>query len=114
MMANKHTKKGKSWKNCTGIRKRQQNVKKAREARLAARCEYDNGNEGELVIEAPGLVQEPEGEIIFEAPKLVQEPEDGFLHPGRVMRRQKWDFATEGARGVPEVSPTKRVGQLKF
>ena len=37
-----------------------------------------------------------------------------FLHPGRVMRGQKWVFASEGARGVPEVTLTKRVGQLKI
>ena len=37
-----------------------------------------------------------------------------FLHPGRVRRGQKWVFAPEGTRGVPEVSPTKRVGQLKI
>ena len=59
------------------------------------------------------LVQELEALIIVEAANLVQELEAGFLHPGRVMRGQKWVFAPEGARGVPEVSPTKRVGQLK-
>ena len=34
-MVNKDAKKGKSWKHCRGIRKRQINVRKAIEARLA-------------------------------------------------------------------------------
>ena len=174
-MGNKDCKSSRAYRNTRGIRKRQQNLKKAREAKLAARRENDNGNEGELDIEAAGLVQEPEGEIIFEAPNLVQEPGDGFieapglvqepddefvieapglvqelvvanvhaphspspvspiggaiqdfetpfmilgflnkfLHLGRVRRGQKWVFAPEGARGMPEVSPTKMGGQSK-
>ena len=64
-MANKDAKKGKSWKHCRGIRKRQINVRKAIEARLARRGKNGNGNEGELDIEAPGVVQEPEGELFL-------------------------------------------------
>ena len=48
----------------------------------------------------------------FETPIITLSFFNKFLHPGR--RRQKWVFAPEGARGMPEVSPTKRVGQLKI
>ena len=48
----------------------------------------------------------------FETPIMTLGFFNKFLHPGRVRRGQKWVFAPEGARGMPEVSPTKRVGQL--
>ena len=48
----------------------------------------------------------------FETPIMTLGFFNKFLHPGRVRRGQKWVFAPEGAWGMPEVSPTKRVGQL--
>ena len=60
------------------------------------------------------VLYKPLALIIDGGAYLVQEPESGFLHPGRVMREQKWVFAPEGTRGVPEVSPIKRVGQLEI
>ena len=48
----------------------------------------------------------------FETPIMTLGFFNKFLHPGRVRKGQKWVFAPEGARGMPEVSPTKRVGQL--
>ena len=110
-MVNKDAKKGKSWKHCRGIRKRQINVRKSIEARLARRGKNGNGNEGELDIEAPGVVQEPEGGIIFEAPNLVQEPGDGFSEVQNLVQEPENGFiAPEGARGMPQVSSTKPGG----
>ena len=60
------------------------------------------------------VLYKPLALIIDGGAYLVQEQESGFLHPGRVMREQKWVFAPEGTRGVPEVSPIKRVGQLEI
>ena len=112
-MANKDAKKGKSWKHCRGIRKRQTNVRKAIEARLARKGKNDSGNEGELDIEAPGVVQEPEGGIIFEAPNLVQEPGDGFSEVQDLVQKPENGFiAPEGARGMPQVSSTKPGGVI--
>ena len=49
----------------------------------------------------------------FETPFMILGFLNKFLHPGRVMRGRKWGFVPEGDRGVPEVSPTKMVGQLR-
>ena len=112
-MANKDAKKGKSWKHCRGIRKRQINVRKSIEARLARRGKNGNGNEGELDIEVPGVVQEPEGGIIFEAPNLVQEPGDEFSGVQDLVQEPENGFiAPEGARGMPQVSSTKPGGVI--
>ena len=62
-----------------------------------------NGNEGELVIKAPGLVQEPEGEIIFEAPSLVQEPEDGFIEAPGLVQEPDDEFVIEAPGLVQEL-----------
>ena len=35
------------------------------------------------------------------------------LYPGRVMRGQKWVFALEGTRGVPQVSCIKSGGAIQ-
>ena len=66
-------------------------------------------------MDARGISYQDEGAIQgFETPIMILGFFNKFLHPDRVMRGQKWVFAPEGAKGVPEVSPTKRVGQLKF
>ena len=49
----------------------------------------------------------------FETPVMTFGFCNKFLHPGRVMRGQKWVFAPEGARGMPEVSPIEMGGQSK-
>ena len=60
-------------------------------------------------------MQEPEGGIIFEVPNLVQEPGDEFSGVQDLVQEPENGFiAPEGARGMPEVTPTKRVGQLKI
>ena len=49
----------------------------------------------------------------FETPIMTLGFCNKFLHPGRVMRGQKWVFASEGARGITELYPTKIGVQSK-
>ena len=78
-MGSKRSKINKSYRNCNGLRRMQNNARRAREAFLAAnQGENNNVDEGEIVIDAPALVQEREGEFAIGASGLVQEPEGEF------------------------------------
>ena len=50
----------------------------------------------------------------FETPIMILGFLNNFLHPGRVIRGQKWVFASEGTRGITEVSLTKMGGNPRF